>query len=89
VTCRELADFLLDYVEGDLDPEIRRSFDRHLSLCPNCVNYVRAYGATASLSRRALRDLDADPASRAVEAGVPEDLVRAILAARGGGETTR
>ena len=46
MTCRELADFLLDYVNEDLPSDVRQSFDRHLTLCPNCVAYVRAYRTT-------------------------------------------
>jgi anti-sigma factor RsiW len=77
MTCRELADFLMDYVNEDLPSEVRQSFDRHLTLCPNCVAYVRTYRTTIELGRRAFADGDAE-----AEAEVPLELVRAILAAR-------
>jgi anti-sigma factor RsiW len=77
MTCRELADFLGDYLAGDLPAEVRAAFDRHLSLCPNCVDYVASYRSTIELGRRAFADEQADATSE-----VPEELVQAILAAR-------
>ena len=77
MTCRELADFLMDYVSGELPGDVRSRFDEHLSLCPNCVAYVASYKATIELVRRAFED---DARDAALEA--PDDLVQAILAAR-------
>ena len=76
MTCRELADFLMDYLDGELPRDVRAAFDRHLSLCPNCVAYVATYRTTIELGRRAFDDDMADAG-----AAVPPDLVRAILAA--------
>ena len=77
MTCRELADFIADYLSGEIPADTRRQFDYHLSLCPNCVNYLASYKATVELGRRAFEDEDA-----AVPPEVPEQLVRAIIAAR-------
>ena len=77
MTCRELADFLMDYVNEELPSDVRRDFDRHLGLCPNCVAYVRTYRTTIELGRRAFADADAEAGAE-----VPPELVRAILAAR-------
>jgi anti-sigma factor RsiW len=77
VTCRELADFIADYLTGDLRPEIGAAFEQHLSLCPNCRRYLASYEATVTLGRAAF-DVDDAP----VPADVPEELVRAILDAR-------
>jgi anti-sigma factor RsiW len=77
MTCRELADFLMDYLNEDLPSEVRQSFDRHLALCPNCVAYVRTYRTTIELGRRAFADADAEAGAE-----VPAELVQAILAAR-------
>lgn len=77
MTCRELADFLMDYLNEDLPSEVRQSFDRHLTLCPNCVAYVRTYRTTIELGRRAFADVDAEAGAE-----VPPELVQAILAAR-------
>ena len=77
MTCRELADFILDYFEGELPGDVKSAFDEHLSLCPNCVNYLTTYKATVDLSRRAFEADDADLFLR-----MPEELVRAILHSR-------
>jgi anti-sigma factor RsiW len=77
MTCRELSDFLGDYLAGELPVEVRAAFDRHLSLCPNCVHYLASYKSTIELGRRAFADEQADAMST-----VPEELVQAILAAR-------
>jgi anti-sigma factor RsiW len=78
MTCRELADFLMDYLDGSLPADVQSAFDRHLALCPNCVAYVKTYRTTIELSRCAYDDDQADAALTEV----PPDLVRAILAAR-------
>lgn len=78
MTCREVADFLMDYVSGELTGDILRSFEHHLSLCEACRIYLADYQATIDIGRRAFEDEDAAAAA----AGVPEDLVKAILAAR-------
>jgi anti-sigma factor RsiW len=77
MTCRELADFIADYLSGEIPDETRRRFDHHLSLCPNCVNYLALYKTTVELGRRAFEDADAD-----VPPEVPEEFVKAIIAAR-------
>jgi anti-sigma factor RsiW len=77
VTCRELTDFIADYLSGELTPTSKDEFDSHLGLCPNCRQYLADYQATVRLGKKAFVDDGAD-----VPADVPEDLVRAILAAR-------
>jgi anti-sigma factor RsiW len=79
VTCRELADFILDYLSGDLAADVRAAFEHHLTLCPACVNYLDAYKATIDLTRRVVRGADG---SADAPSDAPEELVRAILAAR-------
>jgi anti-sigma factor RsiW len=77
VTCREFADFMADYLAGDLAPDSRLEFERHLDLCVNCRRYLDGYVSTVKLGRRAFDDPDAG-----LPAEVPEQLVQAILAAR-------
>ena len=74
MTCREVADFLMDYLDGGLQPDLRAQFDRHLSVCPNCRAYLATYQATIELGRKAFAVPDAD-----VQTEVPEELVSAIL----------
>jgi anti-sigma factor RsiW len=77
VTCRELADFIVDYLTGELTPAVQAAFERHLDVCINCRRYLKSYEETVKLGRHAFDDEDA-----LVPAVVPEELVQAILAAR-------
>jgi anti-sigma factor RsiW len=77
VTCRELAEFLADYLSGELAPETRSQFERHLDVCPNCVAYLSNYRDTIALGRRAFAEEDASLPNE-----VPDDLIQAILASR-------
>jgi anti-sigma factor RsiW len=77
LTCRELVDFLMSYLDGELpDPE-RRAFDAHLAVCEDCVAYLQTYEATVGLGRRAFESPEAP-----VPDVVPAELVAAILASR-------
>lgn len=78
ITCRELITFLHAYLASDLPPDRLAEFERHLSVCPSCVAYIRTYREASELSRRVLA---AAPDASAGEAGVPDELVAAILAA--------
>jgi predicted anti-sigma-YlaC factor YlaD len=77
MTCRELADFLDDYLDGALAADVRGRFETHLTECRDCLVYLRGYRDTVRLLRDVGGDDDAEP-----PADVPADLVRAILAAR-------
>ncbi len=79
VTCREATNFIMDYLSGELPEETKRSFEEHLSVCPNCRRYLARYKATIALGRRAFDD----EKQTAIDAGIPEELVAAILTAKG------
>jgi anti-sigma factor RsiW len=77
MTCRELADFIMAYLDGELPPRERAAFEHHLSLCPNCVHYLASYKATIQLERQAFEEPTRDGDLR-----MPDELVKAILDAR-------
>ena len=77
MTCRQFADFMMDYTSGDLPAATLQEFEKHLSLCSNCRKYLTAYEETIRLGRRAFDDEEAE-----LPPEVPEDLVTAITAAR-------
>lgn len=77
MTCREFVEFLGDYLSGDLPPHQAARFDEHLARCPSCASYTRTYREAVRLGRRAVLSSDGP-----VPDDVPEDLVRAIIAAR-------
>lgn len=74
LSCRELIDFLDDYVEERLSESERARFDHHLSLCDACVRYLKSYrGTLRALSLTADDDVPDE---------VPSELIDAILASR-------
>ena len=75
LTCRQLIDFLDDYVEGSQPSDVRAAFEAHLGACRSCRDYLTTYRDTIRLSQAA-GDSDA------TTTGAPADLVRAILKAR-------
>ncbi|MGI9591427.1 MAG: anti-sigma factor family protein [Myxococcota bacterium] len=78
MTCREFVDFLMAYDDGELPESQRSLFEQHMTDCPPCVTYLETYRETARLGRLC-RDPDGP-----VPEDAPEDLVRAVLAARKG-----
>jgi anti-sigma factor RsiW len=51
-TCRQLTDLILDYVNDRLQPELRHELERHLSICPDCISFLKTYRKTMALTRR-------------------------------------
>ena len=75
ITCRELIDFIAQYLDATLAAPMRYEFERHLKICPSCMAYLEEYKHTIRLGRLAMAPND-EPAQ------MPEGLVRAIRAAR-------
>ena len=75
MTCKECADFLLDYIEGALPPQQANAFEQHLELCPPCVDYLDTYTRCIELGKTCMECKE--------EMGeVPEHFIQAILNAR-------
>jgi anti-sigma factor RsiW len=76
MTCRELIDqFLMNYLDGELTPPERASFEEHLRVCGPCRRYLDSYKETVRLGNQV--------GSTDTRGGdVPDALVRAILEAR-------
>ena len=79
MTCRELAEFIAEYLSGELAPDTAAQFESHLAKCPNCAAYLSNYKESIRVGRAAFADDDAELPDDA-----PEDLVKAILASRRG-----
>jgi anti-sigma factor RsiW len=77
MTCRELVDFLMDYLDGLLSEPERLCFEEHLGECPDCVAYLASYREAVRLGKEACT-----AGEDAIPSEVPEELVRAVLAAR-------
>ena len=74
MTCREFADFMADFLSGELPPSSRAAFEHHLRLCVNCQRYLAGYEETVKLGKAAFANDDA-----AVPPHVPEELVQGVL----------
>ena len=77
MTCQDLVEFLMDYLDGALPGEQADAFSRHLGDCPPCVAYLESYRETVALGRKVCSE-----GSGPVPDDVPEELVAAILAAK-------
>jgi predicted anti-sigma-YlaC factor YlaD len=76
MTCQEILDFLMQYIEGELPVEQLACFEEHLHVCGPCVDYLKTYKETIRLGQAACAE-DNSPCKQ-----VPEELIQAILAAR-------
>ncbi len=74
MTCRDVLDFLMDYLDGKLTPPQRALFEEHLAFCQPCVAYLHTYRHTIQLAKSCV--------DNSLATDVPDDLVEAILAAR-------
>jgi len=78
VTCRELYEFICEYLEGNLPEDQHAQFKAHLSNCPCCEQYLVSYRQTI----RAAKSCLCDKSSKDAPPPMPDDLINAILAAR-------
>jgi predicted anti-sigma-YlaC factor YlaD len=78
MSCKEVTDFLSDYLDGTLPLRRCLAFKLHLLLCRDCRNYVGSYAATVKLAQ-ALREQGAPEEVLSM----PEKLVQTILAVCG------
>lgn len=77
ITCNEFEDFILAYLEDDLPQKQKPVFEMHLKVCRECRDYLQAYRATMELAKNTLK-----AESQLLPEDVPQDLVKAVLAAR-------
>jgi hypothetical protein len=49
-TCKQMTDLILGYVNDTLSSTVKRDFERHLRICPDCVNFLNTYKKTAEAS---------------------------------------
>jgi len=67
IVCRSGVELLMDYLEGELAPDVRAAIEEHVNGCPRCVAFIESYRETP----RILRD--------ATAAEMPADLEAALL----------
>ena len=54
ISCQQLIEYCLDYLEGDLPDDEQLRFRRHLGQCSDCVIFFETYRRTPELSREIL-----------------------------------
>ena len=75
MTCKEVAEFLMDYLDEALPQDVRNTFEEHLKVCSACRRYLDSYRKTIAMGKKAFAD--EGPCTE-----VPEELVQTILRAR-------
>jgi anti-sigma factor RsiW len=76
MTCRQLIEFLADYLDGALPADQRAAFERHVGACRACADYLATYRETIRVTRAV-----AATTGRCNPPPMPDDLVRAITTA--------
>lgn len=74
--CRDFVELLMAWLDGELEPERDAALRAHVAACPPCERYLESYRRTVALGREACEPDGPLPED------VPEELVRALLAAR-------
>lgn len=47
-TCNQIANLVLAYLNGQLSPRVKRDFEQHLDICPDCVSFLKTYKRTVA-----------------------------------------
>jgi predicted anti-sigma-YlaC factor YlaD len=74
MNCREATEFLGDYLGNGLASDVRQRFEQHVGMCQACQVFLTQYKDTILAGSLACH-CDDDKAL------IPEELIRAILAA--------
>jgi anti-sigma factor RsiW len=65
ISCRELAELLIDYVDENLSTEQWLTLEQHLEKCASCQTFVTTYRLTINVTRKlAERPLPAELAQK-------------------------
>ena len=49
-TCKQIGDLVLGYLNNQLSPQIKRDFEQHLDICPDCVSFLNTYKKTVQVT---------------------------------------
>lgn len=52
MNCRELVEFLMDFLDGSLPPEHHQRVKEHIESCPPCEVYLETYRLTIQITRQ-------------------------------------
>ena len=49
--CKQVTVLLFDYLNDKLSRTDKRDFEQHLSICPDCVNFLNTYKKSVAVTR--------------------------------------
>lgn len=52
--CKDSIDKLLEYLEGEVSPEVKSHLDQHFKGCSPCEEFLKQYRETAPMCRKAM-----------------------------------
>lgn len=73
ITCQQVIDFLLVYVDGSISASDKAAFDDHLAQCPSCVAYLDGYRKMIAMTSDS-----ASPAAVVPSAELPSQILKAV-----------
>ena len=50
-TCQDISDLVLAYLTDKLSAKTKKDFQRHIKVCPDCVNLLNTYKKTVKVTR--------------------------------------
>jgi Putative zinc-finger len=62
-TCKQMTELVYDYLNDRLKPPVKRAFQLHLRVCPDCVSFLNTYSETVKATG-SLRVKDMPPGVR-------------------------
>jgi predicted anti-sigma-YlaC factor YlaD len=74
LTCQQVTDTIIDYLNGDMKPETTTLFTDHLQGCTDCVAFFNTYKSTV----RAARSLSYDDIPDEMRTRVHQFLLKTI-----------
>ena len=54
INCKDSIDRLLEYLDGEVPPEVKEHLEQHFQGCSPCDEFMKQYRETPSLCRKAL-----------------------------------
>lgn len=76
ISCQNLEKFIVDFLDGQLTPELDKAFTDHIKECEICEIYLEEYKQTIDIGKTAFSNRANEDIS-----AMPEKLVDAILSA--------
>ena len=51
--CLEMFERISEYIDGEMSPEMNRSFEEHCARCEPCQNFIATFRRSVEISRQA------------------------------------